>query len=270
MLFPDLYNALRMHKVTVLLGTLACVLATFLITNAQPKYYEAAAVVRIQPTDEESNPNDQYEASQRLARTYAEVYTRGAVTQQIGTLLTGPAPGAQRPAPIDEKELVAQQVKDLDLLSVGALTTDPRRSAQIANVAWRALDRLSDRDRLTLVTPAVVPEAPASPNLRLNLALALFAGLILSVGLALILYGLRQPIPEAEGIERDFGVPVLTTVPRLHFPRAPGPGAQTDAAAGTAIEAVPTTSLGDGTGTASNGRASRPETADAPRAATRR
>ena len=245
MLFPDLYNALRTHKATVLLGTLACVLATLLVTNAQPKYYEATAVVRIEPTDEDTNPNDQYEASQRLARTYAEVYARGAVTQEIRTLLAGPTPGAQRPALIAKKELVAQQVKDLDLLSVGALTTDPQRSAQIANVGWRALDRLSDRDRLILVTPAAVPDSAASPNLRLNLALATFAGLILSVGLALILYGLRQPIPEAEGIERDFGVPVLTTVPRLQFARPSD--------VGTPVEAARATTVANGSGSGTGG-----------------
>ncbi len=222
MLFPDFYNALRAHKALVILGTLACVLATFLVTNAQRKHYEASAVVRIEPTDTDSNPNDQYEAAQRLARTYAEVYQRGGVNQQVSALLAGPANATSRPAPIDEKELVARQVKDLDLLSVGALTTDPRRSAQIANVGWRALDRLSDRDRLILVTPAIAPAAPASPNLKLNLALSLFAGLILSMGLALILHALRQPVPDADGLERDFGLPVLATIPHLQFGRRQG------------------------------------------------
>ena len=221
MLFPDLYNALREHKVLVAVGTLVCVLATLLVTNAQPKLYEAATVVRIEPTDENSNPNDQYEASQRLARTYAEVYERGGVDAQIRTLLSDGAGATTRPAPIPEDALVAQQVKDLDLLSVGAVTTDPALSARIANVGWRALDRLSARDRMILVTPAVAPDAPASPNLKLNLALSLFAGLILSMGLALILHALRQPIPDAEGIERDFGLPVLATVPHLQFIRRP-------------------------------------------------
>ena len=208
MLFPDVYAALRAHKLLLILGTLACVVATLLVTNAQQKYYEAAAVVRIEPTSETSSPNDRYEASQRLARTYAEVYERGAVNARVRNLL-----GTR--TPIGEKELVAQQVKDLDLLSVGALTTDPRRSAALANAGWRALEDLSRRDTLILVTPAVIPDAPASPNLKLNLLLAFFAGLILSAGVALILHAIRQPIPDAEGVERDFGLPVLATIPHL-------------------------------------------------------
>ena len=256
MLFPDLYNALRAHKALVVLGTLACVLATFLVTNAQPKYYEASAVVRIEPGGD-SGPNDQYEASQRLARTYAEVYERGAVNQQISVMLAGP--GGARPAPSQEDELVAQQVKDLDLLSVGALTTDPRRSAQIANVGWRALDRLSDRDRLILVTPATAPTSPASPNLRLNLALSLFAGLILSAGLALILHALRQPIPDAEGLERDFGQPVLATIPHLDFGRRPSSAALRRPASADA-DASPVSPLAGSNGDSllTRGRETRP------------
>ena len=237
MLFPDLYDALRAHKAAVILGTVLCVLATLLVTNAQPKYYQADAVVRIEPTDTESNPNDQYEAAQRLARTYAEVYARGAVTREINTLLAAPTATGTRARPVLKKELVAKQVKDLDMLAVGALTTDPQRSAQIANVGWRALDRLSDRDRLVLVTPATAPDTAASPNLKLNLALATFAGLILSVGLALILHAIRQPIPDAEGIERDFAVPVLATIPRLQFSRRPAASPPADAE--TAASPVP-------------------------------
>lgn len=216
MLFPDVYAALRAHKLLLILGTLACVVATFVVTNAQEKYYEAAAVVRIEPTSE-SSPNDRYEASQRLARTYAEVYERGAVNARMRNLL-----GTR--VPIGEDELVAQQVKDLDLLSVGALTTDPRRSANLANAGWRALEDLSRRDTLILVTPAVIPDTPASPNLKLNLLLALFAGLILSTGVALILHAVRQPIPDAEGVERDFGLPVLATIPHLEGRYRPARG----------------------------------------------
>lgn len=215
MLFPDVYAALRAHKLLLVLGTLACVLATFLVTNAQEKYYEASAVVRIEPASDEGSPNDRYEASQRLARTYAEVYERGAVNARIRNLL-------QTRTPIGEDELVAQQVKDLDLLSVGALTTDPRRSAALANAGWRALEDLSRGDTLILVTPAVVPDTAASPNLRLNLLLALFAGLILSTGVALILHAIRQPISDAEGVERDFGLPVLATIPQLKGRYHPG------------------------------------------------
>jgi capsular polysaccharide biosynthesis protein len=258
-LFPDLYNALRAHRALVILGTLACVLATFLVTNAQQKYYEAAAVVRIEPTDQDSNPNDQYEASQRLARTYAEVYQRGAVSQQISALLGGPASANARSPRILPEELVAQQVKDLDLLSVGALTTNPQRSAQIANVGWRALDRLSDRDRLILVTPATAPTSPASPNLRLNLALSLFAGLILSAGLALILHALRQPIPDAEGLERDFGQPVLATIPHLDFGRRPSSAAPRRPASADA-DASPVSPLAGSNGDSllTRGRETRP------------
>lgn len=214
MLFPNLYAAVRGHKWVVILGPLVCVIAAVYLTSQQVKLYEASAVVRVDPQDENSGANQKYEAAQRLARSYAEVYQRGAVNKQIQKLLADPGP-------IGEDELVASQVKDLDLLSVGALTEDPARSARIANNGWQALEGLSRNVRLVLVTPAVIPDSPASPNLPLNIALALFGGIILSVGLALLLQAVRQPIPDADALEQDFGQPVIAVVPRLRFSQGP-------------------------------------------------
>lgn len=214
MLFPNLYAAVRGHRWVVILGPIVCVIAAILLTSQQPKLYEASAVVRVVPLDDNSGANSQYEAAQRLARSYAEVYQRGAVNKEIQKLLADPSP-------IGENELVAGQVKDLDLLSVGALTESPARSARIANNGWQALEGLSRTVRLQLVTPAVVPTSPASPNLALNVALALFGGIILSTSLALLLQALRQPIPDADALEQEFGQPVIAVVPRLRFSRGP-------------------------------------------------
>jgi polysaccharide biosynthesis transport protein len=194
--------------VLIALGTLLCVLVALIATTQQRKLYSAGAVVRMIPSGSESSANQQYEASQRLARSYAEIYTRGAVSQRINQALN-------LRKPVGDKELTAQQLKDLDLLLVGAVTTDPRRSAAIANAGWRALDQLSTNERLVLIDPAVVPDSPSSPNLKLNLALSLVGGLILVTGLALVLNAIQRPIPEPEALEAEFNVPVLAVVPRL-------------------------------------------------------
>jgi capsular polysaccharide biosynthesis protein len=207
-LFPDFYSTLRRYRLLIAIGTALCVLATLLATSREQKLYSAGAVVRVIPGGADSSANQQYEASQRLARSYAEVYTRGAVSQRIDQML-------HLKRPVADKELVAKEVKDLDLLLVGATTSDPRRSAAIANSGWRALDQLSTGERLVLIDPAATPDSPSSPNLKLNVALALVAGLILMTGLALILNAIQRPIPEREAIERDFELPVLAVMPRL-------------------------------------------------------
>ena len=219
MLFPDLHSTLRRYRLLIVIGTALCLAAALLATSHRQKLYSAGAVVRVIPGGADTSANQQYEASQRLARSYAEIYQRGAVSQRIDQML-------HLKKPVANVELVANEVKDLDLLLVGAITADPHRSTAIANAGWRALDRLSTGERLVLIDPAATPTSPSSPDLKLNVALALVGGLILMTGLAFALNAIQQPIPEREAIERNFGLPVLAVMPRLPLrrPGTNGPG----------------------------------------------
>lgn len=60
---------------------------------------------------------------------------------------------------------------------------------------------------------AVLPSSPTSPNVRLNLLIGLLAGLALGVGYALMRNVFDKRIRSAEVVERQFGVPVVGTLP---------------------------------------------------------
>jgi uncharacterized protein involved in exopolysaccharide biosynthesis len=211
-LLGDTYRSLRRHAWLIVFGTLACVFVAGLLTARRHVTYEATSVVRIMPVGT-ADANARFEAAQHLTNTYANIYTRGAVVAQMNAMLGGRVR-------ITRNALEAHEVKDLDLLSVGARDRDPRRAALIAEAGVRALEALSSTERLRVISPAVPPREPASSRTGLNLALAFVLGLILSAGLALLLDALRQPVPDAAAIERDVGVPVLARVPMLRFARA--------------------------------------------------
>jgi len=68
---------------------------------------------------------------------------------------------------------------------------------------------------IKIVDPAVVPEAPFSPNVKRNLLVALLLGLLLGVGLAFASDFLDNSVKGPEDLDRLTGLPSLGVIP--HF-----------------------------------------------------
>ncbi|WP_062530188.1 polysaccharide biosynthesis tyrosine autokinase [Demequina rhizosphaerae] len=66
---------------------------------------------------------------------------------------------------------------------------------------------------LQTLDSAVLPSAPSSPNVKLDVALGLLVGLALGVGYALIKATLDRRLRKPEDVEREFDVPVLGALP---------------------------------------------------------
>jgi capsular polysaccharide biosynthesis protein len=108
------------------------------------------------------------------------------------------------------------------MLTISARSPDPLTAERIANAAPHALESFirqtgTLRDQVTLVQRASLPTAPASPNLKLNLALALILGLIFNGALALMIDLISDRVGDADELEKLTGVPVLATIPPLKF-----------------------------------------------------
>lgn len=69
---------------------------------------------------------------------------------------------------------------------------------------------------IAMIDRAEVPSSPSSPNLFINLAYALFAGLVLSAILIVIRLQLDDGVRVPEDVEHKLGLPVLGIIPKLH------------------------------------------------------
>lgn len=69
-----------------------------------------------------------------------------------------------------------------------------------------------------VIDPARLPTVPVSPRPLLNLAVAVFMGLFVGVGVALVLELLNTSVRNEEELESLLGAPVLGRIP--HFPEA--------------------------------------------------
>ena len=101
---------------------------------------------------------------------------------------------------------------------LSALTPEQRTGEEGRSLKERA-DQLEvmaslQQGNAELVQPAQTPTSPSSPKVKRNIALAIFVGLLLGVGFALLLHRLDRRIREPEELEESLELPVLGLVPR--------------------------------------------------------
>ena len=266
----DVYRALWRHKWFILILTAACAGAAWYATVRQTQAYEASTLVRVQERGRlAGDAAAALQASQDLARTYANMVGSGALAGEMRTLvatcakskgraaktsstqrsasprsasakragtegatscawLVGKGRAGLAPGTISKVKLSAAEVQDLDLLSITARSTSPRRAllaAAAAPDAFRSFIRKTAPSSERIVTMKLATTSSrVSRHLPLNVAIALVLGLIFSGALALLIELFRDRLPEADELEHALGHPVLATIPNLRLHRIASPG----------------------------------------------
>lgn len=238
----DVYRALWRHKAFILALTAGLVALVWFLTERQTPIYKASTLIRVeQRVADPGQAGRSLDVGAQLAKTYAKIAETSQTARQVNTELKFEIPLDQ----IDGK-ISASPVADLALLSISARSSDPKIAQRIANVTPSVLETYASTgvlgDRVTTVDPAELPTKPASPNLTLNIALAVLLGLIFNGALALLIEVMSDRFADVEELERLTGRPVLATIPTLDFapaseakrPRA----TQRDAATTTVDKAI--------------------------------
>jgi capsular polysaccharide biosynthesis protein len=222
----DVYRALWRHRVLIILLTAVFVGATAYFTSREAKTYEASTLARVQQRAASGGPSfDSLEASARLAQTYAKVIDSGAFDKPVKATVATKLPRKRNFA----VKLSASPVQDLDLIWISARSHDPAVAAAAATLAAGQLQRFAKATstpgtQIVTIKKATPPGSPTSPQIELNLGLALVLGLIFNGALALLIEVLRDRMPDPEDLGVSLGYPVLATIPTLELRRITGPG----------------------------------------------
>ncbi|HEY0248640.1 MAG TPA: polysaccharide biosynthesis tyrosine autokinase [Gryllotalpicola sp.] len=152
--------------------------------------------------------------SQDRITSYAGLVTTPAVLQPVIVgLHLNETPGSLA------RQISASAPVNTTLLQIEASSTDPKMAADLANAAAESLTTVvqsletTDADqnvspvKLSRVQDAVVPQAPSSPNIPLNILLGLLVGLALGVAVAV----LRETLDTRVRTEHD--VETISTAP---------------------------------------------------------
>lgn len=98
------------------------------------------------------------------------------------------------------------------LLENDVLNAQRNLDAVNQRLAQTSLESQTKQSNIVLLSPAIDPLRPSSPNLRLNLAVALFLGALLGVGVALSIELYDGRLRTGAELSQLLGVPLLGTI----------------------------------------------------------
>lgn len=106
-----------------------------------------------------------------------------------------------------------------DVTTVQVTDPSPNRAYEInKQVTTVLMEFITDAARLEnvqILNPAQLPNAPDSPRIPLNIAVAFVLGLMISIALAFLFEHLDNTIKTAEDVQKYLGVPVLGVIPEI-------------------------------------------------------
>ena len=187
------------------------VLSYFVIT---PTYKSDIAVIigKVETSSEsQSNYNDVI-MYQKLVKTYSEFAKSRRVSEHVIEALK------LNIEPNELQNMVSVAPKgDTEFLSITVKSKDPKEAMDIANQLAKSLKVISTEvkkvDNIQLLDEAILPTSPDNPNPKLNMAIAFFIGLMISMGIAFLLEYLDNTVKSQEEIEKLTGVPVIGIIP---------------------------------------------------------
>ncbi len=198
-------------------GAVIAGLAAYLVTRTIAPTYSASTTLLVDLTQQPGTVvyNDIL-ASERLTKTYRELISQRPVLE--GVLSEGDFPeltvGGLR------KNLDVSVTRDTQLLQVSIRDKDPDQAARLANAVATTFVAQQDvlsgtrSGTVSIVESAERSNSPVSPNLRLNILLAVAVGFILAGGLALLLEYLDDTVKTPDDVRAVAGLPILGEVGR--------------------------------------------------------
>lgn len=188
------------------------ILSYFVIT---PTYKSDIAVIigKIENKDEMSQANyNDVMMYQKLVKTYSEFTKSRRVSEHVIEALKLDI----EPSQLQAMVTVASK-GDTEFLTITVESKYPKEAMDIANQLAMSLKIISTDvkkvDNIQLLDEAILPTKPANPNPKLNMAIAFFIGLMISLGIAFLLEYLDNTVKSQEEIERLTGVPVIGIIP---------------------------------------------------------
>lgn len=200
-------------SVTIVLTLTAALLSIFVLSPV----YEGKVTLIIGRASNTKNDEIGYDdilMYQTLVKTYGELAkSRLVIDETISKLDFGLKYEEM------EDKLKVNPKGDTQILEIAVEDQSPQRAAVMANtlseVFIEKVKIMMGSEDVKIMDAAQIPEKPVKPKILLNIAVAGFLGLMLSLGLVFLLEYLDNTLKNEDDIEKVLGIPVLAAIPRV-------------------------------------------------------
>ncbi|MCM8711383.1 Wzz/FepE/Etk N-terminal domain-containing protein [Clostridium sp. SYSU_GA19001] len=149
---------------------------------------------------------------QKLVKTYSELAKSRTVAEHTINAL-----GIDMKVSTLQGMISVAPKGDTEFLTITVKSKDAKQAMDLANQLAKSLKAVSSDvkkvDNVQILDPAQLPLNPDSPKPLLNMAIAFFLGLMVSVGVVFLLEYLDNTVKNPDDIEKLLDIPVIGTIP---------------------------------------------------------
>ncbi|MBC2397107.1 YveK family protein [Clostridium tetanomorphum] len=216
----DFFRIMRKRGKLIVLITLICTLISGVLSFfvLSPTYEAKTSIIigKLQTEEGKINNNDVV-MYQNLVKTYAEIAKLDRVTDSAIKKLGGNYTRKQL-----QNMITVTPQQGTQILLIKAENKDAKDAARVADAVSKSFVEESKivyptGGNITIMDNAKVPEKPVKPKKALNVAIAFFIGLMVSVGLAFVLEYMDSTIKTEDDVERYLGLPIVGIIPKQNM-----------------------------------------------------
>lgn len=193
--------------------TLICALIMGIVSVffIAPKYRATATIYVVSRKDSAINMSD-LQIGTALTSDYIEIFNMWEVHEKVISNLDLPYTYKEM-----SSMLTVTNTSDTRMLNIAFTSTSPEEAAKVANeyakVASNYIAEKMVTDKPTMMSTALVPTSPISPNKTKNVLLGAMVGLVASCGVIILIMLLDDTYKNAEDIRKYTGLATLAEIP---------------------------------------------------------
>lgn len=215
----EILQNLKKHSGLIIAITLVSLIVSAVVTFfiLTPQYQASTQILVNQAQNEEAQSSTaDIESSRELISTYNVIITSPAILEPTinSTNFNGSVADLRSKITVSAEE-------ESQIATVTVQDEDPERVVVLANTIGQTFEQnisnIMNVDNVSILSEAqtVDSENPVTPQPFLNLAIALFVGLITGICIAFLLEYLDKSIKTEQDIEKKLSLPVLGSVPNM-------------------------------------------------------
>lgn len=211
----EIFEALKKRWIMIVAITVAATLISGVISFfVIDPVYETSTKLFIGKEESDNsayNTND-IQMYQKLLQTYAQtIKTRDLVGKAINNLSYD----------LEEQDVVnsltVTPVTDTQILQIKYKSKNPEEAKDVLeNITQEFITtskELVPNGNVKIIEEVQLPEAPVSPNKKMNIAIVFLLGFMVSIGLVFLLEYLDNTYKNKEQLEKELGIPVIGVIP---------------------------------------------------------